>query len=485
MNYPKDNKACLAANQGDSCWASATNQWQPVSKKMSTCAGAMATFFRSRCSSACKGTEVDPMKPSCKGCYDDACKKKLGVTKNQVCPGSTNCADKYSECVKPYVCDTKNKVDQTGYTCVDPKTMKKPTQFAETQQSLKDYCGTPCAREVDKALTAGVTMEKANAATCAPAPTPAPAPSPSSSNTRRRRSSNGPQTVTEMQGMFGTLCSKNAKGLYCHVLHKDFQKLPPMPKPTGSSFASGSMSGTQTSKGCMLTKDQQTALKNMGCCTGTIMATTALQSSTSQSSQGDPVMMAKQCGITLDTKPCGGSSVAIVTIESTVTMKGITAAQFGDSEKAAFTKGIAQTAGVKQSQVTILSVKDATRRASGVTVTSQITLAGASSSDLSKLADAVNTKLKDTAAIQKNIQASSTGTSLSGATTSSSSAKTTAKVAPAASSSSSSSANVGMIVGVVIAAVVVVGVAIGAGVWCRGKKKDQGVVVQMPQTGKV
>jgi len=201
----------------------------------------------------------------------------------------------------------------------------------------------------------------------------------------------------------------------------------------------------------------------------------------------NPITAAKKCGVAINTKPCKGGYMASTAIESTVQLKGISAAQFGESEKAAFVAGVAKTAGVAETQVNILSVKDSARRASGVEVTSSITVAAATSADAEKLSAKINTALKNTTSLQKNIQASSAGTSLSGTTTSASMAKTTSTSSGiAASSSSSSSTDVGMIAGVVVAVVVVVAVLIVGGYFCSQKKKsNDGVTVKVDDQGRI
>jgi hypothetical protein len=184
---------------------------------------------------------------------------------------------------------------------------------------------------------------------------------------------------------------------------------------------------------------------------------------------------AKACGIKIPTEPCAsGSMVSSSGVQVNVKLEGVSKAQFGATEQAAFIQGVAKSAGVMTSAVVITDISDSRR--SGVTVQTRITVVGA---DSAKKAAEVQQKVSDSATLQKNIKSAAAGTPLAAATVPSVAVKQAYTQKAAGGASSSSGSNVGMIVGVVIAAVAVVAIVVGAAFFFmrRGNQAGDGTAV--------
>lgn len=107
----------------------------------------------------------------------------------------------------------------------------------------------------------------------------------------------------------------------------------------------------------------------------------------------------------MDYVPCtDGGSLKITRIKASLTLKGISKAQFTPDRQTEFREGVAKTAGVSKDAVIILSITDSKRRASSVKVTYQVIISGLQGDDHSKLASSIQKKLKDSKSLQANIR---------------------------------------------------------------------------------
>jgi len=221
--------------------------------------------------------------------------------------------------------------------------------------------------------------------------------------------------MRDLEVAFGLLCTKNAAGKYCMTLFDESAKLEKAASDAGNvpSFANASTS-------CVIPQDLQTNLKSLGCCWNTMLMFASMGSSTSadkvsfKANTASLVAQAKTCSITLMDAPCGGGGVSIASVKSTMTMGGITPAQFDVPTQKKFEEGVAKQIGQPSSAVKVTSFK-AVRR-SGLQVESTTTLVG----DAASSSAAIQTKLADTSAMQAKIQAE--GGNLGSATVASSTA---------------------------------------------------------------
>lgn len=189
--------------------------------------------------------------------------------------------------------------------------------------------------------------------------------------------------------------------------------------------------------------------------------------------------VAATCGITLDDVPCS-SGVDIAVVDNSMTLAGVTVKQFDNAAQTAFTKGLATTAGVEEGRVMIAQFQATSRRSSGISVESKVTLVGTEATG--DKASAISTKLSDKDALQSNIQAQAgSGTALKAATVESSSSSVTTQAGTGGfnsgggSSGGSSSGGGALLIIIlcVVGGVVVVG-AIGGAVYMMQNKGDSG-----------
>jgi hypothetical protein len=213
-------------------------------------------------------------------------------------------------------------------------------------------------------------------------------------------------------------------------------------------------------------------VKNMGCCFGTMLTFASVlmpQASGSGAGSGSDISTAtspqvmkiyKSCGII--TTPCAGS-LEMAEVTTNMKLSGMTKATFDSKAQGAFKDGVAKTAGVKSSAVVITGMQDVTlRRATGLEVTTKITVIGsaASTANVDKMKAGMTQS-----ALTTNIQAAATtagATNLQSASVASAPVVSSATVdtADAAAGSSSSGPPVGLIIGIVVGVVVVIAVII-------------------------
>jgi len=299
---------------------------------------------------------------------------------------------------------------------------------------------------------------------------------PNSNSTRRNMGrallggdSMTPEATTKMEMSFGMLCTKNAKGGYCmDLIEKLGNETKGSPSAREQTCAknctetTGNSIGSECKKescpscnnnifqpsckacaigangcgGCVdcerannamcgMSSGEKDAIKNFGCCYGTMIAIAGL----ADDNGPDVAEMSRQisnCGVEVSTLPCAMTGIKQTQVVAQTTLSGVTVAQFDSSAQTAFKTGMAKTIGVDSQKVTISSFKAATvRRATGLEVDTQVLLTG----DAVDTASAVKTKMADKSLLTTNIKAAApTGSSLKSATVASSSGTVSATV---------------------------------------------------------
>jgi cobalamin biosynthesis Mg chelatase CobN len=168
--------------------------------------------------------------------------------------------------------------------------------------------------------------------------------------------------------------------------------------------------------------------------------------------------------------------MACASVESQTTLGGVTTAQFGKKEAEAVKTAVAKTAGASKNSVQVISIKETSRRATGLEVDTQVYLMGDKAADV----EATQAKLANKTSLQSNLQAADSSTSLKSATVASTSAKPGVSVAadtsqvsdplakdPASrkgAGSTSSSSGGSMMIIIIVVVVVAVAVIVGGGV---------------------
>jgi len=207
----------------------------------------------------------------------------------------------------------------------------------------------------------------------------------------------------------------------------------------------------------------------MGCCFGTLGSTIIPQL----------VAGLQKCGVSPTLTPCPKQGVAQRELIVTTTLSGLTTSTFDAAAQVSFRQGMATTAGVEVTQVTITTFSAAVvRRAAGLQVNSQILLEGTEVSDAN--ANAIQAQVQDTATLTSNINtASASNPGTPSVTVTSSSAVVNPIIAPQAppappASSTSSGLSGGAIAGIIIG--VLVGVAIVAAIvyFAMGRSTGKG-----------
>lgn len=190
----------------------------------------------------------------------------------------------------------------------------------------------------------------------------------------------------------------------------------------------------------------------------------------------------------------------MMVMQSTLTMSGISAAQFGAPEQDAFLGGMADAAGglVQKQDVSIVSFADSARRAGGINVGSTITIVGGNANP--NTAADIQGKLANPIAITAAIQNNAPPDSPLKKATVASSNLATVPAAPAnpvtvtATSSSGLSGGViaGIVIGSIIGIVVVVAVVYfvmtsggGGGKPAVTAQMDSAVVSEQVETGTI
>lgn len=227
---------------------------------------------------------------------------------------------------------------------------------------------------------------------------------------------------------FGMLCSKNAAGSYCMTLSE------------GIANTNENTTGFTSASTCLASTSLQNSVSSLGCCWGNMVTLSGIADDDSDFME-KVSSQAAACNIALSTTPCAS-------VESTVSLAGITLAQFQTTaNEAAFKKGVATTAGVSKNLVAITETTTTARR-SGVQVKSTVTLVG----DAANSQSTVQSDLQNTATLQSNIQSADSSSNLASATVGTSAAASGSIVAGTQASNSGSSAgmSVGVIVGILM-----------------------------------
>jgi len=247
-------------------------------------------------------------------------------------------------------------------------------------------------------------------------------------------------SMAALELAFGMLCSKNAAGSYCVTIGEGISNT----NENTTGFLSGST--------CLASTSLQNSVSSLGCCWGNMVTLSGLDSDDDDSDFMEKVSkQAAACNIALSTTPCA-SGITVATVESTVSLAGITLAVFQTTaNEFAFKKGVATTAGVSKNLVAITE-STATARRSGVQVKSTVTLAG----DAANSKSTVQSNLQNTATLQSNIQSAalihqtSSSSNLASATVGASTAVSGSTVTGTSNSGSSAGMSVGVIVGILM-----------------------------------
>merc|ERR1711966_74439 len=229
---------------------------------------------------------------------------------------------------------------------------------------------------------------------------------------------------------FGMLCSENAAGSYCVTLIE------------GIENTNENTTGFTSASTCLASTSLQNSVSSLGCCWGNMVTLSGIVDDDDSDFMEKVSSQAAACNIALSTTPCA-SGMSVATVESTVSLAGITLAQFQTTaNEAAFKKGVATTAGVSTNLVAITETTTTARR-SGVQVKSTVTLVG----DAANSQSTVQSDLQNTATLQSNIQSADSSSNLASATVGTSAAASGSIVAGTQATNSGSSA--GMSVGVI------------------------------------
>ena len=267
-------------------------------------------------------------------------------------------------------------------------------------------------------------------------------------------------SMAALELAFGMMCSKNAAGSYCVTIGEGIKNT--NENTTGTLDLNtyffviliiGLLIGFLSGSTCLASTSLQNSVSSLGCCWGNMVTLSGINS------DNDDFMekvskQAAACNIALSTTPCASGAwfhqlpqfkcgvnagMSVATVESTVSLAGITLAQFRTTaNEAAFKKGVATTAGVSKNLVAITE-STATARRSGVQVKSTVTLAG----DAANSKSTVQSNLQNTATLQSNIQSAalihqtSSSSNLASATVGASTAVSGSTVTGTANSGSS------------------------------------------------